>query len=430
MNEVWALANKDLRMLMRDKAGFFFAFVFPIMYASFFGVIMSGMSGGGGASGINVVVVDEDDTDESAAFVKQLSDLNALNVSTASRDDAQDLVRRGKRAAMLVLPPGFGQAKANVFGTAPTVGVGIDPARAAETGMLQGILIGELFGDLQRVFTDPSAMAGQLDGTIDDLRAAEDIDPLTKTTLLAFLPSLKHFMERMPEIQADDSSSAGDSGMAGFMQPKIETIDIMPQRDGPQSAYEITFPQGVVWGIMGCSAGFGISLVVERTRGTLVRLRMAPITLWQVLAGKGLACLCTTLAVGSFLFLFAALVFDVRPHSYLMLAVALVCIAIAFVGIMMLLSVVGKTEQSAGGIGWGVLVVLAMIGGGMMPLAFMPAWLQQISSISPIKWSILAMEGAMWRGFTPMEMMTPCLVLIGFGVLCFGIGARVFKAMA
>jgi len=430
MNEVFALAGKDLRMLLRDKAGFFFAFVFPIIYASFFGVIMSGMGGGGDSGGINVVIVDEDQTEGSAAFLQQLSDLDALNVTTAEREEAQDLVRRGKRSAMLVLPVGFGTARSQVFSNPPKVGLGIDPARAAETGMLQGILMGELFGDLQRVFTDPTAMTAQLDNTIEDLRAADDVDPLTKATLLTFLPALKNFMTKMPDMQGDGADSNGDASnsAANFMQPKIEKIDIMPQRDGPQSAYEITFPQGVVWGIMGCAAGFGISLVVERTRGTLVRLRMAPISLGQVLAGKGLACLCTTLCVAVTLFVFAALVFGVRPHSYVMMAVALLCVAIAFVGIMMLLSVMGKTEQAAGGIGWAILVVMAMIGGGMLPLAFMPPWLQDIAVISPIKWSILAMEGAMWRGFTPTEMLTPCLVLIGIGVACFGVGARVFKA--
>jgi len=429
MNEIIALAAKDLRMLLRDKAGFFFAFVFPVVYASFFGMIMSGM-GGGGSSGIYVVVVDEDQTESSAAFVQQLSDLDALNVITTGRDEAQELVRRGKRSAMLVLPTGFGNAREQIFGNPPKVGLGIDPARAAETGMLQGILMGELFGDLQRVFTDPTAMAGQLDSTIDEVRNAEDIDPLTRTTLLTFLPALKTFMTKMPDMQSDDLNDGGEgaNNAAGFMQPKIEKIDILPQRDGPQSAYEITLAQGAVWGIMGCAAGFGISLVVERTRGTLVRLRMAPISLWQVLAGKGVACFFTTMTVGIGLFVFAAIVFGVRPHSYAMLAIALVCVSFAFVGIMMLLAVMGKTEQAAGGIGWAILVVLAMIGGGMMPLAFMPAWMQDVAVISPIKWSILAMEGAMWRAFSPTEMLTPCLVLIGIGIGCFGVGARVFKA--
>ncbi|MCA9255183.1 MAG: ABC transporter permease, partial [Phycisphaerales bacterium] len=70
---------------------------------------------------------------------------------------------------------------------------------------------------------------------------------------------------------------------------------------------------------------------------------------------------------------------------------------------------------------------MSLIGGGMIPLAFMPEWLQSISDVSPVKWSILAMEGAVWRNFSPAEMLKPCAVLIGIGVVSFLIGLRAFK---
>ena len=94
---------------------------------------------------------------------------------------------------------------------------------------------------------------------------------------------------------------------------------------------------------------------------------------------------------------------------------------------MMLLSVLGKTEQAAGGIGWAVLLVMAMTGGGMIPLMFMPGWLRTVSHISPVKWAILSMEGAIFRGFSIQEMMLPCGILVGMGVLCFAIGVRAFQ---
>ena len=42
---------------------------------------------------------------------------------------------------------------------------------------------------------------------------------------------------------------------------------------------------------------FGISLVTERTHGTLVRLRMAPLTRAQILGGKALSCFISILFV-------------------------------------------------------------------------------------------------------------------------------------
>lgn len=56
----------------------------------------------------------------------------------------------------------------------------------------------------------------------------------------------------------------------------------------------------------------------------------------------------------------------------------------------------------------------------MVPLFVMPAWMRTLSDISPVKWSILALEGAIWRGFSLSEMLLPCGVLLAFGA-CFTI---------
>lgn len=416
MKQLLALTAKDLRMLARDKVGFFFAFIFPILYSSLFGSIMGGLRSA--SKGIDVVVVDEDKTPESREFIVELEGLEELHVARGEKAEAQDMVRLGRKRAMILLPAGFGQARRQMFGNPPRIQIGLDPSRLAESGILQGVLTAQLYKGVQRMFTDPAAMDKQIDASLKEIRASKNMDPATKMTLSTFLPGLKTFMRSMPE---------GDMKGGGFPQPKIDQVDIMRSESHPTNSYQISFPQGCIWGIMGCAAGFGITLVVERTHGTLVRLRMAPIGRAQILAGKGLACLITTLAVATLLFTVAALVFEVRPNSYPMLVVAMFCVALCFVGIMMFLSVMGKTEQSAGGIGWAILVLMAMIGGGMIPLAFMPEWLQSISDISPVKWSILAMEGAVWRNFTPAEMFKPCAVLVGIGVLSFGIGLKAFK---
>jgi ABC-2 type transport system permease protein len=67
---------------------------------------------------------------------------------------------------------------------------------------------------------------------------------------------------------------------------------------------------------------------------------------------------------------------------------------------------------------------LSMVGGAMVPTFVMPAWVQSVSFISPIRWTMLAIEGGVWRQFTIAEMATPCAVLIGVGAMCFAIGTR------
>ena len=116
--------------------------------------------------------------------------------------------------------------------------------------------------------------------------------------------------------------------------------------------------------------------------------------------------------------------FGIRIDSYPLLVVACVCASLSFVGFMMMIAGLGRTEQAAAGAGWAMLMPMTMFGGGMMPQFIMPGWMQTIGNLSPVKWAILAFEGAVWRGFTPSEMLLPCVILLGFGAVCFAIGVR------
>ena len=93
----------------------------------------------------------------------------------------------------------------------------------------------------------------------------------------------------------------------------------------------------------------------------------------------------------------------------------------------MVLSVVGRTEQSASGAAWATLLVFAMLGGGMVPLFVMPGWMLTASGVSPAKWAILAFEGALWRGFSPAEMAPALGVLLAIGAAGLVLGTRLFR---
>jgi ABC-2 type transport system permease protein len=437
IRQIVALAVKDIRLMLRDKAGFFFVFCFPLIYCIFFGVMMGGMMDGKG-SALKIALVDEDGSEESQEFAGALRQAPELAVQIPQEgDNPVELVRLQKVTAFVRIPKGFGEAQRRMFWGDPLrLEVGVDPSRVAESGLLRGVLTKYAFAGMSEFFSEPQKMAPRIDEWMADINAAEDMDPMMRGTLQVFLPALRHFMSNMPEPATHpaeaDAAKEGDEpvdalSMGGWEPVRIEMTSIARKRDGPKNPYEITFPQGIVWGVMGCAAGFGISMVVERTRGTLMRLRTAPVSRAQILSGKALVCFFTTLTVSIVLLAIGVLGFRIRIGSPWLLALALPCVSVCFVGIMMLLSVLGKTEQSAGGIGWAILTIMAMIGGGMIPLFVMPAFMQKVSHISPIKWSIVVLDGAVWRGYTPAQMLTPCAILLAIGVGCFLIGVRAFR---
>jgi ABC-2 type transport system permease protein len=417
MRPAVALALKDLRLLLRNRGDLFFALGWPLLLAVFFGVIFSGPSQG--RSPLAIAVVDLDGTDGSRDFGEGLAEGAGLSVlRTSTREEAATLVRQGKRVAYVVLPPGLGAAAARPFqGPGPKVEIGVDPSRTAEAAMLEGLLAQQAAARLQKVLGDPEASRKMVRDSLNALRLAPP-GSAGRSDTERFLSELDRFLEKSPPREG-----AGPS----FVPLTVESKPVVVERRGPRHSFEFTFPQGILWGIMACAANFGIGLVAERTAGTLLRLEAAPLSRRQLLLGKALGCFAAILIVEVLLLAVGVAFFRVRPASPGLLALALLSAAAAFVGIMMLLSALGRTEQAASGASWAALLVMAMLGGGMVPLFVMPPWMLVASNVSPAKWAILGFEGALWRGFSPAEMALPCAILWGVGATCFGVGARSFR---
>jgi ABC-2 type transport system permease protein len=427
MAAVLAIALKDLKVLFRVKAAFFFTMVWPLLVAVIFGSLFGG--GGRGPARLAIAVTDADQTAASKAFVDGLAAREGFDVLRTSDAEARDLVRRGRRIGAVLIPKGFGAASQHLFyGQSPKVELRVDPARQAESAMLQGFLLEQGARRMQSLFGDPGG-SGMVAGMLADVRNAPAGSIAGQGSLQTMLGSLDSFLVEQKRAQAAASSGTTAPAPAKGWQPlEIAVASIERQREGPANGYQITFPQGMQWGILGCMMSFAVSLAVERSRGTLTRLLMSPAPSWALLAGKGLACYLAITIVQAVLMTIGALFFGVRPSSVPLLLLALVIVPLAFVGIMMFVASLGTTEQGSAGAGWAIMMPMSMLGGGMVPLAVMPGWMQSLSVISPVRWMIVAYEGAIWRNFSLVEMATPCAILVAIGLVAFALGARRFQA--
>ena len=460
MRAIWFLAMKDLRLLCADKVGFFFVFFWPLLFAVFFGFVTGSSSGGKPARALPVCLVDEDRSEPSADLRTLLAGKEALYITNLDdRAVAEKEVRLGSQVALVVIPDGFGAASERPFsGESMELELVVDPSRPMEAAMVQGIIYSAGYEQLQKSFSDP----GQMVDLIQRQMGGNKSEPFSPTNLLImggmFLAG-KQVFKPGDDTQSVATTSNGVSGntksgseLAGKSGDKWEPFSVNirqvgvagetsgdesgpvtpgtePKRESNRS-WAIVFPQGIIWGVMACAATFGLTLVTERIRGTLPRLTIAPIHHWQILAGKGLACFMSTTTVAAVLLLIANVVFGVKPTSLPLLIMGIMCMSAGIMGMMMLFSVLGKTEAAAGGAAWAVVVIMAMLGGGMMPLAAMKGWMLTLSNFSVFRWAILALEGAIWRDFGFAEMLMPCTILTGIGVGGFLLGAGVFKKRA
>ncbi|MBS0195677.1 MAG: ABC transporter permease [Planctomycetes bacterium] len=428
MGAIFALAIKDLRQLVRDKSSAFFTFVFPLLVAVFFGVIFGG---GGGSSKINVVVVNEDGGEAAASFAEDIAGDSSLDVTAApSRSEGENLVRLGKASACIVIPKGFGAAAGNMFGggTMKVEGV-IDPSRKAEGGLLTGKLNELAFRQMSKTFSDVTKMDKALENAKQSIVASPDVNDSDRMLFSLMFDAIgkvnRTTRQKAQNAAATDGATKEEnkSALAGWQPVRVSFQELPAQDNKPRSSFQISFTQGIIWGLMGCVTAFGVSLASERTRGTLMRLTVSPMSRGQILAGKALACFVACLLVQAMLVVFGVLPpFNVRIGQPLLMAVACVASAIGFTGIMMLMAGMSRSEGGGAGMGRALILVLAMIGGGTVPMFFMPPFMQTVSKVSPFSWATTAMEGAIWRGYTIEQMLLPVGVLLGFGAAGFVIG--------
>ncbi len=431
MRVLLTLAWKDLRILLADRMGMIFTVFFPLIYAVFFGLIFSG-GGEGGRSKIPVALVDADSTARSIAFADSLSVSSELSVTYhGDTEGAREAVRRGRSTAMILLPPGFGERLGRfAYGEPANLKLGVDPSRKAEAGMLQAVLFQTAAEFMQMGFSDFNTQKQDLSAWRDTLRQVENQEDVGY--VLTFFDALESFLSeeesRSTEtMDAADSSSRGSENWGGFTPLKVEELSIQRERFGPPNAFTITFPQGIIWGLLGATAGFALGLVLERRRGTLRRLLASPLGWAKILGGRALACFIFCFLMSLVLILLGVTLFGVQVQQPLYLLLVLLAIALCFTGVMMIIASMGRSEASVGGIGWGVNLLMAMLGGGMVPLFFMPQWLQRVGVISPVRWAVIGIEGCLWRGFSLSELMVPLLVMSAIGVGCLTLGVFLLR---
>ncbi|MCB9474574.1 MAG: ABC transporter permease [Candidatus Delongbacteria bacterium] len=432
LDRILLLAHKDLRLLWRDRGALFSVLLFPLLFSVFFGLMFSGGGSGGGAK-ISLAVADEDSSAASQAFVTGLEGNPGLAVRRASLDDARALVRRGKVAAWLRLPQGFGDDSQNLFmGQPPSAELGLDPSRKAEGGLLQGLLQQQAAQRFNTLFSFNENTTSLLKRQRELLRDPAGQVPGWLAGLDRFyqsLDSLSAVVEATGNHAQADSAARANTG-DGFVPLKITTHEESVIRKGPASSFAVSFPQGVVWALIACAASFGVAMVGERRNGLTARLEHAPLGAFELLASRALAALLSMLLISVLLFAVAALVFGLRPASWGLLVLAVFQSSLCFVGLSLCFSLLGKSEQAASGIGWGIMSLLAMLGGGMIPLIFMPGWMQTLSRISPVRWVVVSLEGAIWRGFSLAEMLVPGAVLLAIGAASFGLGVALARRRA
>jgi len=402
---------KDLKILIRDWGALITLFLSPLMFIIVMSLALGQAFGNlGQGSPVRLLLVNDDaDGALSASFVTELEtaasrggillERRAPNDMPLDPATAERLIVGRQRSMAVLIPPAFSARVEQ--GEQAAVQFVMDPGAAQQVVRpVQGMVEAALAGSASRFATRRSitaALAAALPG-----EAAADIS------------------QRLEVAFAQPTGGAAAqldvSTPAGMVAPKYPSVF---QQNVP--GYTIMYVFFIVMTM-------ALSVLQERRDGMLRRLLAAPVSKAAILAGKLLTYYMVTLLQVTVLFGVGALVFrmdlGVHPLGLVLITLALSACAVS---LGLLLAAFARSDQQVLGVGTIVVLVLAALGGSMVPPVFMPEAMASLARITPHGWALSGYQDVMVRGALPTDVLPNAGVLLAFASVFFLVAVRRFR---
>ncbi len=382
MNRILALLWKDLRLFFGDRKAMLITFLVPIGIASFFGSVFGGTPGVSKSTRIPVLVVDNDGSPLVAKVVAGLRDSTA-EPELVSEAEADKAVKEGKSSVAVVFPKGFSEAapKAMLGGASPTLSLRYDPSQSLQMQVVQGVIV-------------------------------------------------------QATTRATAQAAFGDSPTAGRPPFKLEaTPQTAAKKEGDDnedySQLAHSFAGMAMQGVLFYGINAAMAMLGDRRKGIWKRLRASPVSLTELLLGKALAIALVGAFVLAGVLAFGMLVFHMRvAGSLLGLGVVLAASALMVAGFGLLVASLGRTEEQSRGLSILAVLTMVMLGGAWFPTFLMPAWVQRVSYLVPVRWALDGFDAMLWRPNASLSAaLTPAVGLLAFALVFGLIAAFRFKTM-
>ncbi|MDM0115339.1 ABC transporter permease [Variovorax sp. J22R133] len=208
---------------------------------------------------------------------------------------------------------------------------------------------------------------------------------------------------------------------------------------GPRpTAVQQSVPAWLVFGMFFVVASMSSLFIQERASGTLGRLHSLGVSTGMLLVSKALPYLgvnalqaALMLAVGVWLMpLLGGDALSLAGIHWGALCAALAAISMAAVSLSLALACAVRTHAQAATVGPIVNVLMAAVGGIMVPKFVMPVFMQRVAEWSPMSWGLEALLTAVLRGGGLAAMLPDIIRLVVFSAVMLALAALLFQRRA
>ena len=395
MKSVLHILAKDFTQMLRDWKTFLFLLIMPIAFTFLFGFAFSGAGDPDQDTRLPVGYINQDHAAmESNQLVTLLQGSTVIRmVEVETEEQLLKGLSDEKTAAALVIPRGFG---ASLREAQPKqLLLTLDPSSTA--GMSIQTEVGRLTNRLLRSILSAEILAQE--GGID-------YEEYLSNNLESWKnPPVKLVMaQNNTEVEPSESSTNGSSAFAHSSPGMIL--------------------QFAIAGLITCAT----VVINERKTRCLQRMLTTATSRAQILLGHFLAIFMLIFAQFTLLILFGDLVLKLnyldKPLATLVITLtAALCIS----ALGLCIGMVAKREEQAVAFSMVCMFVFSGLGGAWVPLEFTGKAFQTIGHFTPVAWAMDGFKDILVRGQGIETAWLPGVILLGYGMLFFGLAVWKFK---
>jgi len=395
---LWATIQKDVRVLSRDKLGLTFLFLMPLLLVLIVTSIQNNTFELINKNKVPLLVCNRDTGASSLQFIRALDTVGLFTVRQvpADQDDQSVRDRLQKKDAFLavVVPADFSAQMAirtkslsgkalNSFGLGDSTGGG---ARDAAASTNEGLPITLYYHPILQETFRRSAQ-GAIYSALQLVESRQLLRTLYFSINEKELPDTleNELMTRRAKINEMPVSRNGDRSTPNASQHNV--------------------PAWTIFSMFFVVVSLGSGIVREKLNGSFIRLKTLPTNYFVAILSKQVTYLAVTMVQAALIFAVGVWIFPLLGLPKLNLPAdwaALIFLSLlcgwCAVSYAICIGVFAQTEEQANGFGALSIVILAAIGGLMVPDFAMPGNFQTVMKLSPLHWCLSAYYGLFLEG--------------------------------
>jgi len=406
MYKLRATILKDLRILTRDKVGLTMMFAMPILLVIVITSVQNSTFDLVNNNKIALLISNKDKGEAGVRFIKAIEKIGMFRLQLIDNEkSAQQIPERmhAKDALVaIVIPETFSSglaSKAKDVAERSLKEFSVETDTNSSAPSVSDPIILYYHPVLQQSFRQ--SIEGALHSALQVVQGDEIVKNLYYSLHEKQIPaSLEH------DILHND----------------VAVTEIPISRSGNRNipnATQHNVPAWTIFAMFFIVISLGSSVVREKLSGSFLRLKTLPTSYLTALISKQITYLFVTLIQAAVIFSLGVWLFRHigLPKLYLpadipgLFIITLICgwCAVSFA---ICIGVFAKTQEQANGFGASSIIILAAIGGLLVPSFAMPASFQTIMKISPLHWGLEAYYGLFLEGGKLKDILMNILSLL------------------